>query len=745
MPVPPRPSSRGVDTFLTGPRCAQRHYSKWQKAGKWALFRILCLLFPLIASVGGAAAGAPVQDAAPLADPGLVLDATPSPQIKALPLSGHMEVLDDPDGALTIDDVLAAPHAARFHPTDGDLGRGYTADHVWVRITFRLRRPPADAMADPAPVMEARVPWMLELGPLYLDHITAYSVTPGHVRRIVFGDQAPADDRPYKGREFLLPLTFDSAQTLTLYLDIHSTTSIVLHGWAAPAYTAIHALSLRSLGLGVLMGIAIAMMAANLVYALWLRDRNSLVYCGYIANLIILTVSSTNMLVEINPAWAALATSPIHGASLTLLMVTATVMGNTLLNLRKNFPLIYRLSWPLTIIPGFFGFAATLAGHFRDIAPTCNVLIMVMLTLMIGCAIRLALRGSRVALLVALSFFPSCAVSILGILGRLEIMSYIAPLDGWFGLAGALHMVLMNFAIAYRVRQLEIDRQAALASALNASQTAGQQAKELVALRTRELAASNSQLSQALTAERQAVKEQLQFIDMVSHEYRTPVAILRTAIDVLFLHIDLAAQELPADLLTRMRRAVDRLVEIIEVGLRLDGPQSAALSMLSSPMDLRVTVGDAIQGARQTFPDRVVTVRGPDALEILGDPDLLKTALLNVLGNALKYSPAGSEVRLDIIDGGGKVQIRVRDHGPGIPGTDQERVFQKFVRLSQTQRIPGTGLGLFMVRRIAELHDGRAYIDPTYTEGCCLVIDLPSKTAVLPAGREMTRMASPSS
>ena len=120
--------------------------------------------------------------------------------------------------------------------------------------------------------------------------------------------------------------------------------------------------------------------------------------------------------------------------------------------------------------------------------------------------------------------------------------------------------------------------------------------------------------------------------------------------------------------------------------------------------------------------------------EIRGDPALLKTALLNLLENAAKYGPQDRPIRVELAQTAERSALRVVDQGTGIAPADRERIFGKFVRLSSAERVPGIGVGLYLVRRIAELHDGRAYYDPARLDGCCLVLEVANAPAPRPHG-----------
>ncbi len=106
---------------------------------------------------------------------------------------------------------------------------------------------------------------------------------------------------------------------------------------------------------------------------------------------------------------------------------------------------------------------------------------------------------------------------------------------------------------------------------------------------------------------------------------------------------------------------------------------------------------------------RLVRRFAPDLPALLADPDLLSRAVENLVSNAIKYSPEGTEVTVSARAGGRDIAIEVADQGYGIPAADLDRVFEKFYRVPRVQDAgtPGTGLGLALVREIAELHGER--------------------------------------
>jgi signal transduction histidine kinase len=111
------------------------------------------------------------------------------------------------------------------------------------------------------------------------------------------------------------------------------------------------------------------------------------------------------------------------------------------------------------------------------------------------------------------------------------------------------------------------------------------------------------------------------------------------------------------------------------------------------------------------------------------DDDALRQILLNLLDNAVKYGPAGQEIRVGAAPVGAGVRIWVEDEGPGIPPADRERIWQRFFRLSahKESTIAGTGIGLTVVRDLVSLHGGRSWVEPGERSGARFVVEFPAR------------------
>jgi signal transduction histidine kinase len=134
----------------------------------------------------------------------------------------------------------------------------------------------------------------------------------------------------------------------------------------------------------------------------------------------------------------------------------------------------------------------------------------------------------------------------------------------------------------------------------------------------------------------------------------------------------------------------------------------------------------------------VLRARAPEGIEIAvkkaralppvaADPDKLRQILMNLIENAIKYSPDGGRVEVELGRSGGRVRFRVTDHGLGIPPAEQDRIFEKFFRLDPnlTRGVGGTGLGLYISRELVTRMNGRIWVDSDGRSGSSFFLELP--------------------
>lgn len=233
-------------------------------------------------------------------------------------------------------------------------------------------------------------------------------------------------------------------------------------------------------------------------------------------------------------------------------------------------------------------------------------------------------------------------------------------------------------------------------------------------------------LQKKLDEEQQLTLLQRNFVAMVSHEFRTPLALIDGHAQRLIAMQDrLTVLEL-AQRAGKVREAVHRMTELIDSLIGSARLIDAELSYRPESMDLLPLVREACQVQRELTPEVTIVEEFEGApVQVQGDASLLSQLMDNLLSNAAKYTRADALIRVTIAREESTIAIAVEDNGIGIPGQDQSRVFQRYYRGSNTSDIVGSGVGLHIVQTIAELHSGTIELDSVEGKGSRFAVRLP--------------------
>lgn len=220
------------------------------------------------------------------------------------------------------------------------------------------------------------------------------------------------------------------------------------------------------------------------------------------------------------------------------------------------------------------------------------------------------------------------------------------------------------------------------------------------------------------------------FINAVTHELKTPVASIRLYLQTLQSRD--VGEEKRKQFYGIMLADADRLNGTIEQVLRA-ARASSQRHIERRPIDLRELVGECVDLARTRhhLPDEALTYAPSldEPATVVGDSDEIRAAVSNLLDNAVKYSGQQVRVFVELARAeAGRLAVRVRDNGIGIPNTELKRIFKRFYRIPSAMalRVKGTGLGLFIVRSVAERHGGKAYAHSEGAgQGSTFTIELP--------------------
>jgi signal transduction histidine kinase len=265
-----------------------------------------------------------------------------------------------------------------------------------------------------------------------------------------------------------------------------------------------------------------------------------------------------------------------------------------------------------------------------------------------------------------------------------------------------------------------------------------EQELELVGLLGR-LLASAVQNIRAYQAERSTVEElrrlsalRADFVSLVSHELRAPMASVVGSAQTLRQRWRELTPDQRESFLALIGSETERLSALVGDVLDTSRIEAGTFTYRFEDVDLGALVRDSVAGISLAQDEVMVTahVRG-DLPRIRGDRDRLQQILTNLLENAVKFSPAGEEVRVSAFQQDSRVRIEVADRGPGVPPDQQRLIFEKFGRVTApgSPGKPGTGLGLFIARSIAEAHGGTLDVLSSPEAGATFTLTLPVESS----------------
>lgn len=251
--------------------------------------------------------------------------------------------------------------------------------------------------------------------------------------------------------------------------------------------------------------------------------------------------------------------------------------------------------------------------------------------------------------------------------------------------------------------------------------------EELVRDRTQELADQKERLAQSLEKELELSGLQRQFVSMVCHEFRTPLAIIDgNAQQVVRRHDKITPDRLLGSA-GKIRGAVERLIDLIESVLDAARLEAGQLKFEPKAFSIKKLI-EEVCGSHGDVNPKYKVVAEVDDLggDIVADLTLMRQVISNLISNAVKYSPEGTQVWVRAAAGrDDDVILSVRDDGVGIPKGELDKLFDRFYRGSTSTGIVGTGIGLHLVKNMIDLHGGRIDVESRVGEGTTFTLTFP--------------------
>ncbi|MGJ7490726.1 sensor histidine kinase [Variovorax sp. ZT4R33] len=647
---------------------------------------------------------------------------------RAVDLAGVLTAQHDPSTRWRVDDLARGPRQQHgFEPVDGPVEAGYTRDAVWLRFSL-VRTPDAPSR------------WLLRVRPARLNEATLYAPDGrGGFVETPLGDRRPFTERPVADHNFVFPIEVatsagdyflrlrNDGPPLRAELDLWQPAGF--DRFQTQDYTAI----------GVLLGAAMLAICMNLIFMGWLKDTLYGHYALYVLCSVSLATARQGYLAE----WV-LDTRPERVAQAVLAVnclfnVVGTLFMARIFGFRRHWLPAARFFDAVAVFNLLaFGVALTdfhpLIGVWVGVGSAASTLFGALFV----CYLLLVRRQFQYLL-------PAAAFSIGTVVGLYSLLKLwlgdrvpgAAP-EHIYMLGTLTHLILLNVAVADRTRRAERDVRQEREQVLSVRREAEQALESTVERRTAELAGANvalrdeiakrsrleARLLQSLDVTRQTVEQQHEFVSMVSHEFRTPLAVIDAAAQSLDLS-KLGAEPAVKLRTGRIRRSVQRLSMLIENVLMADRLHLERRALRLEPIDLEALARGLCDTFNLPGSERLqLAVHAPRA-EVRGDRSLIEIALQNLMHNALKYSPSESTVRVTLRQVGEAMQIDVADHGAGVPAADVERIFEKYFRSDTVAKVAGSGLGLHLAREIARRHGGDVRLAATGAEGSTFRLVLP--------------------
>ncbi|HEY9769490.1 MAG TPA: HAMP domain-containing sensor histidine kinase [Coleofasciculaceae cyanobacterium] len=243
---------------------------------------------------------------------------------------------------------------------------------------------------------------------------------------------------------------------------------------------------------------------------------------------------------------------------------------------------------------------------------------------------------------------------------------------------------------------------------------------------------------QALTIEKERCQNKARFVSMVSHEFRTPLNIISFSTSLLKRHLNQWNEAKQLKYLNRLQTAVEHLSHLMDEVLIIGRAEAGKLKFNPQLLNLNSFCHNLLAEINLSQPNhqKVNFVNLANRESILADKNLLKLVLVNLLGNAIKYSPADSTIKFSVWWEKKQIVFEIADCGIGISPDEQPKIFEPFHRSNNVGDLPGHGLGLAIAKKLVELQGGQISLESQVDLGSTFVVKIPLKSPQILVSRE---------
>ena len=645
-------------------------------------------------------------------------------------LGPHLDLLRDPGGGATLDDVRSAARAGSFAPSDAEVPNlGLTDAAYWVR--FRLD----DRTTAPTE-------WLLEVAWPVVDRVTAFlpDGSGGYVEKRA-GDLLPFEDWeiPYRNPTFRLPAvpaavgrdTQTSLRGVSVYLRFEGedTMLLPLRLWSAQAFEE-HRRS-ESFIYGFYYGVLAILIAYNLVLFFTLRDRSYLAYVLLISAWGLYHASLNGFVTQyVWPHSPALARWSVHIAA-SLAFTFSAIFARSFLITRSYAPLLDRCLLAFTWIGVVFLFWPFF-GTIRSFIPIAGGIGLTGSTLLLVAGYRSWRAGYRPARYYLLTWTVGITALFVWALRGYGLVPSNVFTDSAFELVVLSTAVTLSLGLADKVNVLRTDLEASVREQgrlLDELQTLNRDLERRIGERTADLARRGEELGEKTRLLEIADRHKSEFLANMSHELRTPLNAIIGFSELLLARMYGDLNDRQAGYVDDIHDSGRHLLSLINDILDLSKIEAGRMELELAAFDLPAAVENALTLVRERASRHGIELRAAladDVGEVVADERKVKQVLVNLLSNAVKFTPEGGSIEVRAERVGDALEVAVCDTGIGIAADDQDVIFDEFRQVRDAaQQTEGTGLGLSLARRLVELHGGRIWVTSEPGRGSTFTFRVP--------------------
>lgn len=231
-----------------------------------------------------------------------------------------------------------------------------------------------------------------------------------------------------------------------------------------------------------------------------------------------------------------------------------------------------------------------------------------------------------------------------------------------------------------------------------------------------------------VTGEKELQTRKDNFINMASHELKTPITTLKLYLDILYKRAKKLDNKSMTDPIENLRIQVERLQQLATDLLDISRIQTGKLRITKQKFLLNELIGEVCWLFQETKPDKKISIVNSNPIEIEGDRFRLYQVLTNLLTNAVKYSEKDKKIIIKSKQSDGHVQVSVKDHGIGLDPSEKHKIFNLLYQVKDAgeKTFPGLGMGLYISREIVRMHKGRIWVDSEKGKGSTFHFTLPT-------------------